>query len=143
MTVIKRSALLPYTAQRIFDLVTDIEAYPNFMDGCVGAEVLHRSEHTVEARLDLARGGIGHSFATRNRMQPYDYIELELLDGPFDRFGGRWQFQALGDMACKVTLDLEFSLRSNLLGAAATKLFESVTANLVDALAKRAKQLYG
>ncbi len=46
-------------------------------------------------------------------------------------------------MACKVSLDLEFTFSNGLLGAAAAKLFDSVTGNLVDALARRARELYG
>ena len=72
-----------------------------------------------------------------------DRIELELIEGPFDVFSGSWGFQALGDMACKVNLHLEFSLKNNLLSAAAGRLFDTVTANLVDAVSRRAKHLYG
>ena len=143
MTSIQRSALLPYPAEQLFLLVKDIEAYPQYMDGCVGAEILHSTENIVDARLDLARGGIEQSFVTRNRSHAYHTIELELLEGPFKRFNGRWQFKHLGDMACKMSLDLEFALNSKLLGAAAARLFDSVTLNLLDALARRAKQLYG
>ena len=143
MTVIKRSALLPHPALKIFQLVSDIEAYPSFMDGCVGAQVLRREAGLVDARLDLARAGIEQSFATRNRMVGHESIELELIEGPFEKFSGYWTFQALGDMACKVSLDLEFSFSNNLLGAAAGKLFDSVTSNLVDAVSRRAKHIYG
>lgn len=143
MTVIQRSALLPYTAEALFELVNDIEAYPSFMDGCVGAQILHREDNLMEARLDLSRAGVSQSFSTRNRMQAFDRIELELLDGPFDVFKGHWHFKSLGDLACKVSLDLEFKMNNNLLGAAAGRLFDSVTANLVDAVSRRAKQLYG
>ncbi len=142
MTRIDRSALLPYPADKLFTLVNDIEAYPQFMEGCVGAEILRRDDNVIEARLDLARAGIKQSFATRNRVAPPDSIELELLEGPFERFGGRWHFHALGDEACKVTLLLEFTLRSSVLGAAAGRLFESVASHLVDAVSARAKSLY-
>lgn len=143
MTTIKRSALLPYPAERVYALVNDIESYPQYMDGCVGARILRREPGLVEAQLDLARAGIVQSFATRNLLQEFDYIELQLLEGPFNSFSGRWQFLRLGDLACKVSLDLEFSFNNSVLGVAAGKLFESVTAGLVDALSRRAKQLYG
>ncbi len=143
MTRIKRSALLPYPAALVYALVNDIESYPQYMDGCVGAEILRREPGLVEARLVLARAVIEHSFSTRNLLREHEIIELELLEGPFDSFSGRWQFQRLDDLACKVSLDLEFSLNSMLLGAAATRLFNSVTSSLVDSLARRAKQLYG
>ena len=143
MTTIKRSALLPYPAERIYALVIDIESYPQYMDGCVGAEVLKREPGLIEARLNLARGGVAQSFATRNLLQEHQSIELQLLEGPFDSFSGHWHFQQLGDMACKVSLDLEFHMNNSVLGAAVAKLFDSVTASLVDSLARRAKQLYG
>ena len=57
MTNINRSALLPYRAQQLFDLVNDIESYPRYMEGCVGAQVLRREEGFVEARLNLSKGG--------------------------------------------------------------------------------------
>ena len=143
MNRIERSALMPYRAEQIFHLVNDIEAYPDDMEGCVGAEILRREANVVEARLDLARAGVEHSFSTRNRAEAPHWIELELLEGPFDHFSGCWSFQQLGDAACKVSLDLEFRMRSGLLGLAAGKLFEGVTSHLVDALGTRAQQIYG
>jgi ribosome-associated toxin RatA of RatAB toxin-antitoxin module len=140
MTSIHRNALLPHTRAEVFQLVNDIEAYPRFMDGCVGAVILSRSDVVVEARLDLARGGIKGSFATRNLLVVPERITMELLEGPFDSFSGCWQFQALGDSACKVSLDMEFGISNRVLGAAAAKLFDSVAGNLVDAVSKRARQ---
>jgi ribosome-associated toxin RatA of RatAB toxin-antitoxin module len=143
MTVINRSALLPYSARQLFDLVSDVESYPAYMEGCVGARILHAEEHLVEARLDLARGGITQSFSTRNRMLAAREISLELIDGPFEYFAGHWNFRALGDSACKMSLNLEFTVNSTLLGVAASRLFDKVTNNLVDAVGRRASQLYG
>ncbi len=143
MTTIKRTALLPYRARQMFDLVNDVEAYPGYMDGCVGAEVLRRGPQLMEARLDLAKGGVSHSFSTRNRLQEPDSISLELLEGPFEFFEGRWDFQSLGDSACKVSLNLQFGVNNAVLGAAASHLFDKVSSNMVDAVEKRAKQLYG
>ncbi len=143
MKRIHRSALLPYAARQIFDLVNDIESYPTYMDGCVGAQVLRREDGIVEARLDLAKGPVSQSFSTRNRTLDERHISLELVDGPFDHFRGCWEFVPLTDSACKVTLDLEFSISNALLGAAASRLFDSVSDNLVGAVEKRARQLYG
>ena len=143
MTTINRSALLPYQARQLFELVNDVEAYPKYMDGCVGARILRREEALMEARLDLAKGGIAQSFSTRNRMIDAKQITLELLDGPFEYFEGLWEFRALGDSACKMSLNLDFNVNSTVLGAAASRLFEKVTNNLVDAVSKRARQIYG
>ena len=55
MTIIERSALIPFSVEQIFDLVADIERYPDFLDGCVGAEVHERSTCSVVATLRLSR----------------------------------------------------------------------------------------
>ncbi|EAQ98368.2 type II toxin-antitoxin system RatA family toxin [Congregibacter litoralis] len=143
MTSIHRSALLPLSDQQLFALVNDVEAYPQYMDGCVGASILRTDAEHMEARLDLARGGISHSFTTRNELLPYKEIRLTLKDGPFEEFSGAWRFHALAEEACKVSLDLEFRFRGGLLSAAAAKLFDRVTGNLVDAVVRRAQDVYG
>ena len=142
MTTIDRSALLLYPAATMFALVNDIESYPAFMNGCVGAEILQRSDELVEARLHLARAGIRQSFTTRNRMMPPRRIDLELVEGPFDTFSGYWEFEALRDDASKVSLHLEFHMSSALAGLAARKLFDSVANTMVDAMSKRAREIY-
>lgn len=142
MTTINRSALLPYDAHQLFALVCDIEAYPEFMDGCVGAQILSQEQNIVVAKLDLAKGGVRQSFSTRNLLEEPSRILLELVDGPFDSFSGCWHFRVLGDSACKISLDLEFTINNAVLGAAASRIFERVTNSLVDAISDRAKQVY-
>ena len=143
MTVINRSALLPHNARQLFDLVSDVESYPRYMEGCIGARILRLEDGLVEARLDLAKGGVTHSFSTRNRMHAARAITLELIDGPFDHFAGRWDFHPLGDSACKMSLHLEFTIKGVLKGAAVSRLLDRVTNSLVAAVSRRAGQLYG
>ena len=143
MSSIERSALLPYSARLLFDLVNDVEQYPQFLAGCERAEVLERDAANMVARLYLARHGIRFSFTTRNHLMPWERVELSLVDGPFRRLSGEWRFQALSEQACKVTLMLQFELSNRLLGMATEKVMRSVAADLVDAMVRRAKQLYG
>lgn len=146
MTEISRSALLPYPAAKIFELINDIAAYPQYMDGCVGTELLsegldEHGEKVIEARLDLSKAGFRHSLTTRNRIKPPHSVEMTLVDGPFDDFSGLWSVQVLADSACKVSLVLNFTLSSKVLSAATKLLFNSMADDLVDALVKRAHHL--
>jgi len=143
MTVVNRSALLPYNAADMFDLVNDVAAYPQYMDGCVSAEVLEQSESHMVARLDLRKAGVSLSFATRNKLQRPDTIEMTLEDGPLSRLEGVWHFKVLREDACKVTLDLEFDVQGRLVGKAVGAILNAMAGNLVDALCKRAEQQYG
>lgn len=141
MTIIERSALVLHSAATMFDLVNDIEAYPQYMDGCESTQVFSRSEHEIVARLVLRKGGIGQAFTTRNRLVRPEYIEMTLEEGPFSRFVGAWRFEALRESACKVGLHLEFELNSNLLNRAAGRLFSRVANNLVATTTRRADEL--
>ncbi len=143
MTVIERSALLSHSAEKIFDLVADIERYPEFLEGCVGANILERREDTVTARLRLSKAGISHGFTTRNILQRPQCMTLTLVEGPFERFQGEWIFKSLGDSASKASLRLEFDLARGLAGAAVGKLFDRVAMDLVDAIVRRASQQLG
>jgi len=141
-TEIHRSALMLYPADKMFSLVDDIEQYPRFMDGCVGAQVLRREGDVVEATLQLSKAGIRQSFTTRNIRQPPNKMRMELVEGPFDVFEGCWTFDVLRPDACKVSLDLRFSMKQGIAARAMAKLFDQVANNLVDAICKRAREVY-
>lgn len=143
MTEINRSALLPYPSDQVYQLINDVEAYPTYMNGCIGAEVLLQDESMMEARLDLARGGVKYSFITRNRLVAGSAVIMELVEGPFREFEGQWQLLALNERACKVSLHLRFVLDSKVLGAAAKLMFNNMADNLVNAMVIRAKDIYG
>lgn len=140
MTAIERSALIPFSAEQIFDLVAGIERYPEFLDGCVGAEVHERTATHAVATLRLSRAGVSHSFTTSNTLYRPERMELTLIEGPFDHFSGIWRFRSLGDSACKVSLSLDFQLASGLASVAAGRLFDKVALDLVDAVVSRATQ---
>ncbi|GGY81985.1 ubiquinone-binding protein [Cellvibrio zantedeschiae] len=140
--IVNRSALVSYSAQQMFDLVNDIEAYPQYMDGCVGAKILKREGDWLEARLDLSRAGVHQSFITRNHLQSPVSMSMTLVDGPFKYLQGGWKFTALAENACKVCFELEFELQNKLIGMAVGKLFESVVNKQVDALCERARKIY-
>jgi len=140
---IERNALVSYSAEQMFALVNDIEAYPQYMDGCVGAKVLYRDDKTIEARLDLNKAGIQQSFTTRNELEPPLRMSMSLVEGPFSQFEGYWAFKPLTDAACKVSLVLGFEFRNKVLELAAGAWFESTASKQVDSLCQRARVIYG
>lgn len=143
LTTIQRSALVLHSAEEMFALVNDVESYPRYMEGCSHTEILDRGEDYMVARLDLKKGGVSYSFATRNELRPFEEIRLHLHSGPFRKLEGTWTFKALTENACKVSLQLEFEANSRLLGVAANSLFAGVANNLVSALGERADEIYG
>jgi ribosome-associated toxin RatA of RatAB toxin-antitoxin module len=143
MRKICRSALVPFTADKMYALVDDIEAYPEFLRWCRGAEVHQRGESIVEATLDLQRAAIKKSFRTRNTVVPGQSIELQLVGGPFSHFRGGWQFLPLGESGCKVTFELEFEFSNPVSDRLFAALVEDTSNTLVDAFIERAVAVYG
>lgn len=140
--VIERSALVNFSAQQMYDLVNDIEAYPSYMAGCDGAEILDRGENWLIARLDLAKSGLHHSFTTRNTLQPPECMTMELVDGPFKKFRGTWQFKTLSDTSCEVVFHLEYEFSNFLVGMAAGPMMNQLAGEQVDSVCQRARAVY-
>lgn len=132
MPKIQRSALVEHSAARMFALVNDIQAYPRRFDWCDAADVLESDATHVVARLDLGLGALRTWFTTENTLAPPHHIDMKLRDGPFRRLSGRWQFHALDESACKVTLTLDFEPRSRLLAPAMALGFQALADRMVD-----------
>lgn len=143
MKRVERSALLPYSAEQMFDVVNDVTAYPEFLPWCDRTEILEATETTLVARLSLSKGGVQQSFSTRNQLQRPSRMHLELVEGPFRLLEGDWQFTALGDSGCRVEMNLRFEMDSKLAKMVLGKVFEKAADTLVEAFCERADHLYG
>jgi ribosome-associated toxin RatA of RatAB toxin-antitoxin module len=142
MPAISKSALVRYPAQRMFDIVDDIEAYPQFLPWCAASRILRRAGEIVEAELKVARGGFNKSFATRNTVLPHREIRMALLSGPFQRLEGLWTFTELREDASKISLELEFEMSGMLTNLAFGTVFGQICDTMVGAFSDRANALY-
>ena len=143
MPSIKRSALIAFPAADVYALVNDIEQYPMFLPWCSQTEVVSRSETEAVARIDIAVRGRRETLVTRNRLTPMTVIDLEMIEGPFRRFEGRWLFTSLGDAGCRVDLDVSFELANRLVGTFAAPFLNRIADRIVDAFAARARDVFG
>lgn len=143
MSRVEKSALVPYPVEFMFELVNDVESYPQFLPWCRSGRLLSRDDETLCGEIEVARAGIRQTFSTCNRLYPYERIDLQLREGPFKRLDGSWQFQALRADACKVSLTMEFEFAGRLINAAFGRVFGQIADSLVDAFCKRARELHG
>jgi ribosome-associated toxin RatA of RatAB toxin-antitoxin module len=143
MPIVQRSAIVPYTAEEMYQLVNRIEEYPIFIPWCHRAEVHSRNEDEIRATLHFEAAGISKSFTTCNRLQKNKMIEIGMIEGPFRNLKGFWRFETLAEAQCLIKLDLEFELASKLFGFAFGSVFNQVANTLVDAFSKRAQEVYG
>lgn len=139
MSRVQRSALVPYAAERMFALVLDVPAYARHFAWCEGAQVLEASETVQVARLAVRVAGVRTAFTTRNVLVPGARIEMGLLEGPFQRLSGVWEFTALAEQASRVALSLEFEVAGRMFGSALARGFAGVADRMVDDFCKVAR----
>jgi len=141
LPVVHKSALVAHSAEEMFELINDVEAYPRFLPWCKSTRLLSRDEHRLCGQLEVSRIGISQSFATCNDLYPYERIVINLQEGPFRRLHGEWRFTALREDACKVELELEFEFSGKLINSAFGAVFGQIANTLVDAFCKRADEV--
>lgn len=139
LTQIRRSALVAQPAARMYDLVADVERYPQRFRWCAAAAVQVVDPVTVVARLDLRFAGMNASFATRNVHQPAARIDLSLVEGPFRSLQGAWTFDALGEAGCRIGLQLDFEFAGRFLGGALASGFQGLADRMVDEFVRVAR----
>lgn len=131
MPVVKRQALVAQPPGRMFELVNDVERYPEHFNWCRRVDLLEQTGNRVSARLHVRAGGIEFSFATRNTLSPPDHIHLDMLEGPLRYLKGDWTFRPYGDGGCRIDLVLDFEPKSRLFGLATTLAFQALADRLV------------
>lgn len=143
MRQVERSAIVPYGAEAMFDLVADVARYPEFLPGCTGARIHSTDGACVVASIALARGPLRTEFRTRNALDRGRSIDMTLDDGPFRELEGRWRFTPLGPAGSRVDLRVAFAFASRATDLVLGPAFESVCDGLVDAFVARARAVYG
>lgn len=142
MPHISRSALVPFSAEQMYSLVNDVDAYPKFLPGCTGSRVLDETDNTMTAAVDVAKAGISKTFTTKNTLTSNQSIDMQLVDGPFRKLMGGWNFTPLSPEACKVELNLDFEFTNMLIELAFGKIFKELAGSMVQAFTARAKEVY-
>ncbi|MCG6939505.1 MAG: type II toxin-antitoxin system RatA family toxin [Gammaproteobacteria bacterium] len=144
MSHIHRSALVHYSPAEMYQLVNNVADYASFLPWCRTAVVKKESETEMTASIEIAKGVLNKTFTTHNQLNKNRRIDLQLIDGPFKKLSGYWQFDKLKtENACKVSLDLDFEFDSALMSIAAKPVFTQIANSLVDSFCKQAVEVYG
>ncbi|OYV38240.1 MAG: ubiquinone-binding protein [Thiomonas sp. 20-64-5] len=144
MPQVHKSVLIWYSPQEMYDLVTDVPSYPQFLPWCGGATMQTLEGDTVRASVTIDFKGIRQSFTTQNINVPGQEVRMRLVDGPFSALHGRWVFNPLADgKACKVEFLLDYKFSNFLVEKVIGPVFNHIASSFVDAFVQRAKQVYG
>lgn len=127
----------------MFDLVNDIEAYPEFLHWCRSAHVDQATPDEIVATLEIGVGSIRKAFKTRNSLSRPDRIRIDLVSGPFRHLSGEWQFTDEAGGGSRVDLDLDFEVSNSLLSMVFSAAFEELSRSQLNAFVRRASRCYG
>jgi ribosome-associated toxin RatA of RatAB toxin-antitoxin module len=142
MKTIHKSVLIWFSAQEMYNLVTDVASYPQFLPWCEQASIIEHHEHGVTAEIGMSLAGFKKAFTTHNTHIEGREVKIALVKGPFKELHGLWQFLPLGsERACRVELQLNYDFES-MFGALVGPVFDKIAGTLVDAFVKRAEQVY-
>lgn len=139
---VRRSALVTFSPEQMFDLVVDVERYPEFLPWVAGAVLHEKSEHGLLASLEMQRGGVRERFTTRNAFERPAVMTLQLVEGPFRVLEGRWSFTPIGTAGTRAELEMRFEFANPVASLLFGKAFEQSCSSLIDAFIARARQIH-
>jgi len=136
--------VLPYRADQLFDLVADIERYPEFLPWCVAARIRSRKDDEVIADLVIGFKMIRERFTSRVKLDRANRrIDVTYAEGPFRYLNNHWVFEELPDGTTRIDFFVDFEFRSPVLQKIIGVLFNEAVRRMVAAFEARAKALYG
>lgn len=132
---------MPYSAEYMYEVVNNVVAYPEFLPWCADAKIVSHSETLMEASILMKKAGVNHWFSTSNNLLKNQKIEMKLIDGPFKRLEGSWEFIALDDQASKIILRLEFEFLHGIGNTLIAPVFTRIANTMVDSFCTRAYEV--
>jgi|SRR5690349_19759262 coenzyme Q-binding protein COQ10 len=137
-----------HAAAEMFDLVADVEHYPEFVPLCRSLSVRSRSRNggkdVIVADMTVAYKFVRETFTSRVTLDRANLeILVEYLEGPFQKLNNRWTFRAAGDHACDVEFFIAYEFRSRALGALMGSVFDAAFRRFAAAFERRADLVYG
>ena len=135
--------LLPYTQEQLFNLVADVERYPEFLPWCLGARVRERQGNVITADLLIGFKMVRERFTSRVALDRPQRIDVTYAEGPFRYLNNHWIFLPQEDGSCVIDFCVDFEFRSRMLQRIIGMLFNEAVKRMVGAFEARARQLYG
>ena|ERR1700733_9667108 len=138
-----------HSATDMFDLVADVEHYPEFVPLCRSLQVRRRSSDgegrdVIIADMTVAYKLVRETFSSRVTLDRKNLqILVEYLEGPFARMNNRWSFRPTGERSCDVEFFIVYEFRSRTLGLLMGAVFDAAFRRFAAAFERRADQVYG
>ncbi len=132
----------PYSPEQVFDLVADVERYPEFLPWCKAARILERGERHFIAQLIISFKHITEQYTSRVELYPHERIEVTMLEGPFEHLSNQWEFHPEKD-GTRIEFCIDFSFRYKWMDRLIGGLFTRAAEKMSTAFMEHADALYG
>lgn len=134
--------ILPYTAKQMYDLVADVEKYPQFLPWCIACRILERNDQEIKADLIVGYKFFKDQFVSKVILNPYESISVSYQEGALRHLSNHWKFKDVDNARCEVDFFVDFELQNSLLQSAVELFFNEAVKIMIHAFEKRADQLY-
>ena len=130
--LIKKEAIVLKDRKTVFNIVNRVDLYKNFVPYCVESKIIFEENNEMEAKLNFNLKGLTTSFTTRNTIKENEFIDMKLVDGPFKKLDGRWEFKEV-DNKTIIFLTVNYEAQNKIVEYTVTKSLEKITNYLVSA----------
>ena len=110
MAIIERTIEVETSAEKIYEVVSDIDSYPSFLTWCDSSKILSREGHLVTASLTINIFSFKSTITTLNKFYRPTQIEMNLQEGPFKSFKGTWNFEVITSEKTRVRYTMEYQI---------------------------------
>jgi ribosome-associated toxin RatA of RatAB toxin-antitoxin module len=122
----------------IFNLINNIEEYPKFLPWCKKTEVIKEAENSQIGKIFISKSFINWSFSTKNIIDRNKSISLSLIDGPFDKLDGRWNFKKIDDNNTFVSLEINYKFKNSLIELSIEPIFATIMNSILESFIDQA-----
>lgn len=128
---------LPYSAEEMFDVVSDVESYPRFLPGWRTVRILERCDDTLRVAQTVAVPPFHWRFVSEAVLERPERIDISTSDGPFRHLRIEWRFMRRGENDCTVDLTMTYAMRSGVVEKAAGVLLRDLPRRTLSAFERR------
>ena len=135
--------VVPYAQDQMFDMVADIERYPDFLPWCVASRITKTEDAVIWGDLMVGFKVFRETFTSKVTLHAPDRINVEYINGPFRYLNNHWMFNSInGGSQTEIDFFIDFEFRSRMLQAVASPVFNEAVQRMVGAFERRADTIY-
>ena len=132
-----------HSATQMYDLVADIERYPEFLPWVSAIRVRSNSDSQMVADMIVGFKGLRETFTSKVEKRRPDGLHIEYVDGPLKHLHNDWGFRADGQGGCLVDFSVDFAFKNRVFEMLAGQMFDRALRKMINAFEERAARLYG